>query len=209
LIDREGTLREHVADLLAEVPRAGVEHEEHPILVVTLDLEEVVAAAERPDRQQGAVQPTWRNRCRCLHPDQLEHSIHAHRRTAMHGETGRDVALDLAEHRPQLFRRQRVFPDEVGPGNLHATADVDADGIRHHRVRSEENAADRHSEPDVRVGHEGCVVDGDLEIAEIACLAQGVGFDLDRPGVDRQSSTRDDLHVRRPLGHQISIDANG
>jgi hypothetical protein len=34
------------------------------------------------------------------------------------------------------------------------------------------------------IRHEGCVVDADLEIAEMACLAQRVGFDLDRPRVD-------------------------
>jgi hypothetical protein len=112
----------------------------------------------------------------------------------MDGKPGRNVALDLSEDGTQLFLRQGVSPDEVGPGDLHATTDVDTDRVWHDRAGHEQHASDRHAEARMRVGHQRRVIDGDLKIAEVARLAHRLGLDVRRPGVDREPGPLDDLH---------------
>ena len=60
---------ERVADRLAQAARAGVEHHVHAASLVGLDLEEVVARAERPEQVDHVVEPGRGDRGRRLEPD--------------------------------------------------------------------------------------------------------------------------------------------
>jgi hypothetical protein len=93
----ERALGEDVADLLAKVAGARVEHEVNAVVLVPLDLEEVVAAAERSERNRRPIQPGPLDGARWVDSDELDQSVEPDRRLPMDRETGGDVALDLAQ----------------------------------------------------------------------------------------------------------------
>ena len=76
----ERPLREHVADLLAQVARARVEHEVHAVLGVRLDLQEMVAATQRAEADDRAVHPSALDGARDVDAHQLEHPVACQRR---------------------------------------------------------------------------------------------------------------------------------
>jgi hypothetical protein len=87
-------------------------------------------------------------------------------------EPGRDVSLDLAKDGAQFLGVEGVVPHQVRPRDLHAAADVDADGVRHDRPIGEQDASDRHAVAGVGVGHQRDVVDRKRQVRQVRRLPQ-------------------------------------
>lgn len=174
-----------VADELAEVARAGVDHHPEVVVLILLQLDEVVAAAEGAhlfqDRRLAALD-----------------NLHALNVVAL-GQTGGVLRLLVVVHAQRdapAYAAHNLLAQYVGrqlrglPGGLqrtHAAADVHAHGVRNHGIRAGQHAADGHAHAGMHVGHNGQVVVEERQRRQILYLRHGRSLHLVRPDLHRTS----------------------
>ena len=171
-----------VTDLLAEVARAGVDHDPEAAFLVLLQLDEVVAASKRAHLMQDGL-------ATALHDFQLVYVIalwqvsrvlsilvvvHAERYTLA------DVTHNLlAEH-----ISRDVFHLPAGLDCTHAAADVHAHGVGNDGILAGQHTTDRHPHAGMHVGHDGQVMEKEGQCRQVLNLAHGRLLDVTRPYLD-------------------------
>jgi len=125
------------------------------------ELDEVIAAAARAELSPGAVlHPRGHSR----HPPVGVHDLVLTASLKRRAHPEARLALDRARE-PVLTGCERA-DRQVEDGELHAARDVDADGVRNHRILGGEHAPDREPVAHVRIRHERAS-DGDGELARV------------------------------------------
>ncbi len=168
-------------DAIADAARPAVQHEPHDVGLVETHLDEVVAAAERPQvRDVIGARDLW-----MLGHDRVEAGLELgprvalrHRRlvprsavAAAPGQPMRHRALDGRAHSVQVVGQ--VGRPEAGPHGHHAAADIDTDRRGNDRAQRRNHAADRRADAVVHVGHRGHPLVDEWQRGDVSKLSFG------------------------------------
>ena len=182
LVEHDGKLVVVVAHLLAQVAATRVDHDPQHALLIALQLDEVVAAA------QSAHLALCRDVLRLDHSQlvdivtlgQIAFVLAFLVVVHSEGDALADASHDLlAEH-----VSGDILDAPIGLDGAHAAADVHAHGVGNHGVNTGQHAANGHSHACMHVGHDGQVVEQERQRAQVFNLLHGAFFHIVRPDFD-------------------------
>ena len=153
-----------MADFEAQIARPGMQHDAKLSLIVRLQFDEMVAAAERADLIGGIVQflhQFLRHRVLFLGCHSLKEA--GDRFTLLFFlmvlEAGRDIPQDVARDRLGQLPVRRLdfdqpFDRDVRLDKTHPAADIHPDRIRNDDLFGSDDAPDRHAVAGMRIRHQ-------------------------------------------------------
>ena len=175
------------------------------VVAALLDLDEVVAPAQGTELAAGAGELRADHRQFVLLPGraQVGHQWEG-LRTVVVLEPHRHRAAQVAEDGAQLLNRHFV---EAGAHRLHAAADVHAHAVGDDRAHRGQHPADGHAVAHVGIGHDGDVVEGAVQVGQVAGLVHGLVVQLVEPEEDGNFFGVD--HTVHGALHWVGISGGG
>ena len=173
-----------VGHLVADVPAAGVDHDPDMAVVAQLNLDEVVAAAERAELEQAAFILAGDDRQLLFRasPAELRHPPARLRFLVVRqSRAGRSGGWPGGSFSAAACR----WPAARSAPCAHPAADIHPHRVGDDHTLGRRHPADGHAVANMGVGHDRHMVEEKGQIGEILGLLQGVEVDIAQPEFDR------------------------